>query len=154
MHENDVLNAVASCHPVKSSYAKLVKVTGKARNDLTEIVTALKAVGFLNVTPSNEIYLLKDGLHYVGIDHANPASSSSLSPDIEPKAFTEDQTSKPERTVFSSIEQLAIKLSKPTVEVDNVDLKAQTLTKLAEILSDDIAELLLEIKGDIENVAT
>jgi hypothetical protein len=39
------------------------------------------------------------------------------------------------------------------VEIIDCDLKCQALAKLADLMSDDIAELLIDIKGDLERAA-
>ena len=173
VNENTILKAVGESHPVKSSFAKLVKETGMARNEVTEVVDGLKKIGYVNVTPANEIYLKADGRKYLGIDTVNsevksspvvlivPASmgkvkgSNTLSKDLEPKTLVngEEKSLAPKTSVLSSIDDLAIKLNKPAIEITDCDLKGQALTKLADLMSDDIAELLLDIKADLERAA-
>ncbi len=174
MHEHEILKAIHLCHPAKSSYAKLVKATGKARNEIGEIVDGLKAIGYVNVTPANEIYLIKDGKAFVGIsdDIKDKAPLSSM-PTTQLTAKDEQQASdaiegskklKPhvqdaidfsteQHPVLASIDLLEQKLSKPVLVIDDLELKGQALAKLAPLLSEDIAELLLEIKGDLERAA-
>lgn len=56
-------------------------------------------------------------------------------------------------SVLMSIDELAAKLNKPAVQIVDCDLKGQALAKLADLMSDDIAELLLDIKSDLERAA-
>jgi biotin operon repressor len=173
VNENTILKAVGESHPLKSSFAKLVKETGMARNEVTEVVDGLKKIGYVNVTPANEIYLKADGRKYLGIDTVNsevkysssvqkeaaPISLAKdcnvLSKDLEPKALVngEEKSLTPKRSVLSSIDELAMKLNKPAIEIADRDLKGQALAKLADLMSDDIAELLLDIKSDLERAA-
>jgi hypothetical protein len=173
VNENTILKAVGESHPVKSSFAKLVKETGMARNEVTEVVDGLKKIGYVNVTPANEIYLKADGRKYLGIEavsseiksscavqkevttQVKTKGSNALSKDLEPKALDngKEKSLAPKRSVLSSIDELAMKLNKPVVEIADCDLKGQALAKLADLMSDDIAELLLDIKSDLERAA-
>ena len=38
------------------------------------------------------------------------------------------------------------------IDIADYELKRQALTKLANLMSDDIAELLLEVKKDLERI--
>lgn len=175
IHEQKILNAVADCYPVKSSFAKLVKETGKARNEIEEIVGGLKRIGYVNITTANEIYLIDDGRKYLGIGSAvktkpvNELPSKAVShfqqriskdkaaepaeSKLPSKTTEQAQETKPAHGVLLSIDELARKLNKPVVEIADCDLKGQALAKLADLMADDIAALLLEIKGDLERAA-
>lgn len=177
MHEHQVLKAIADCHPVKSSYSKLVKETGMARNEIEEITGDLKKIGYLNITPAKEVYLMEDGRKHLGIS-SDKSESSKVTP-LPPKAaiklpakdeqqvqeviegnkalkphvqddidFTNEQ-----HPVFASIDELALKLNQPVVEIIDCDLKCQALTKLADLMSEDIADLLIDIKNDLKRAA-
>lgn len=162
MHENTILNAIAESYPVKSSYAKLVKLTGKARNDIDEIVLALKAVGFVNVTTDKEIYLLEDGRKHLGIDSnkTQTVRIPSAKPEQQKKSASEvctamhtDNNTRANR-VAAQLRVLDEQLNKQSIEISDNELKGQTLARLAELMADDIAALLLEIKSDLERVCT
>lgn len=154
MHEHEVLTAIHTCHPVKSSYAKLVKATGKARNEIGEIVDGLKAIGYVNVTPANEIYLIKDGKAFLGISDEVKNNTQPTTKDEHQEVADEiSQSFTPENEqhpVLASIDAFAETLNKPVLVIEDLDLKGEALAKLAPLLSDDIAELLLEIKSDLE----
>lgn len=177
MHEIEVLKAIGLCYPVKSSYAKLAKSTGKARNEIEELVGGLKAIGYVNVTPANEVYLIDDGRKYLGIGSNKPDSNKAIDKPSKaiPKLPVKDEqqvndaiegnkTLKPhlrddidfsteQHPVLASIDALSEKLNKPKFVIEDLDLKGQALAKLAPLLSDDIAELLLEVKDDLERAA-
>lgn len=163
--ENIILKAVVACHPVKSSFAKLVKETGMARNEVEETIVDLKKIGYVNVTPANEIYLLKDGQKFLGVDNVKSETAPPFIrkptqavvndkqlPSVE-KETQQVQEAEKTPSVLLSIDDLAKKLNKPPVEIADCDLKGQALAKLADLMSDDIAELLLAIKSDLERVA-
>ncbi len=167
MRENTVLNAISTSHPVKSSFAKLTKETGMARNEIKEVVTDLNKIGYISTTTANEIYLVADGRKFLGLDNDNsdakPTASSSKLPNInssikEPVSLIEkgkvnSEQPTEEHGVLTSIDELAMKLNKPVIEITDCDLKGQALTRLADLMSDDIAELLLDIKADLERAA-
>lgn len=163
--ENDVLKECGKSHPVASSIAKLTKATGRARNDIGEAVDALCKLKFINKTDKNEVYLLVSGREYLGM--ATVPIQGLVQPEIvqrKPLQPIEDKpnekqtqsikaTEKAQTTrstsVLSSIEVLAQKLNKPPVNITDFDLKTQVLDRLSELMSDDIAELLLDIKSDL-----
>ena len=168
MHENTVLNAISTSHPVKSSFAKLTKETGMARNEIIEVVTDLKEIGYINTTTANEIYLVADGRKFLGLDNDNSKAKSpgnsteeiiaisghrDIAADIETSSSASEEVISPESTVFKSIDELATKLSEPVFEINDLALKGQALTKLAALMSEDISDLLLEVKEDLERAA-
>lgn len=163
MQEIEVLKPIQCSHPVKSSYAKLVNSTGKARNEIEELVSGLKAIGYVNVTTANEIYLIKDGKAYLGIADDVKEKKVIVPTNNEPQepAKEASQNFTPEfkkksslsHTVLKSIDLLEQKINKPALVIEDLGLKMQALTKLAPLLSEDIAELLLEVKSDLERAA-
>jgi len=174
MQENTVLKAIATCHPVKSSFAKLTKETGMARNEIEEVVTGLKKIGFVNVTPGNEVYFMEDGRNHLGITSVPTAKSAqdkeerkpvvpalltsalvARKPVVKQKVarLSESTIETQQNGVLTSIDELAIKLNKPVIKITDCDLKGQALARLADLMSEDIAELLLDIKADLERAA-
>jgi hypothetical protein len=177
MHEHQVLKAIAACHPVKSSYSKLVKETGMARNEIEEITGDLKKIGYLNVTPAKEVYLMEDGRKHLGISSEKSESSKviPLPPKAAVKLPVKDEQQVQEAiegnkalkphlqdvidfstenySVLDSIDAIGEKLNKPKFVIDELDLKVEALARLSPFMSDDISELLLEIKGDLERAA-
>lgn len=163
--ENDVLKEMAAHYPTASSIAKLVKATGRARNDISEAVDGLIALKFVNKSDKNEVYLLVSGRKYVGIADDKPKDEAPM-PTVSAQVttnkkqlLTQAQATEPapvakqKPSVLLSIDALAEKLNKPTIEIADCDLKGQALAKLADLMADDIAELLLAIKSDLERVA-
>ncbi len=162
VNENTILKAVGSLDPVKSSFAKLVKETGMARNEVTEVVAGLKKIGYVNTTPAHEVYLKADGRKYLGLDVLTSKGKTSTLKDnddsgedsyIKSVVAEKDDHSVEQHGVLTSIDEQAIKLNKPVIKIVDCDLKGQALAKLADLMSDDIAELLLDIKADLERVA-
>ena len=176
VNENTILKAIGESHPVKSSFAKLVKESGMARNEIEDTVDGLKKVGYLNVTAVNEIYLLDDGRKYLGINSLSvkaksPGNSTdeiiaasehhNISSDKEPTPFVgsvssvaiNDPLDAKQHPILTAIDDLESKLNKPANVITDLDLKGQALTKLAALLSEDIAELLLDVKADLERAA-
>jgi len=165
VNENNVMLAIASCHPIKSSVTKLVKNTGMARNEINELIGSLKKIGYVNATKNNEVYLLEDGKRYCGIINDNirvktvqPKKEESKNNEKQEFTAIQDKEDPQEQTetasVLRSIETLASKLNAPIVDIANKELKGQVLTRLAELMSEDIAELLIAIKDDLERVTT
>lgn len=162
MHENTILNAIAESHPVKSSYAKLVKVTGKARNDIDKNIRGLKAIGFVNVTTANEIYLLEDARKHLGIDSnqktavripsAIPEQQKQAASEVCTATHTDNDTRA--NRVAAQLRVLDEQLNNPTIAISDNELKGRTLARLADLMADDIAALLLEIKSDLERICT
>lgn len=181
VHEHEVLNAIAKSLPAASSVKKLVTVTGRAREEITEMLESLQKLQLLNVTGKNEVYLLKDGRTYLGLfdNEDKPATSNKTPPNYpttkpheslavkakdkpldistvaaelqsEQEVLTEIVKLDEPQGVLLSIEQLAEKLNQPAIEVSDIELKVQVLTRLAELLSDDIAGVLLDVKADLE----
>ena len=174
MPEQKILNSIAKCYPTKSSYKKLVVETGMARNEVEEVVIGLKKIGYVNVTPKSEIYLIEDGKNYLGVSSIKPENNNSVSakpatnlPSKDEQQLQEaieaSKTIKPvsdgnklsteQHSVLASIDILEEKLNKPKQVVEELDLKGQALTRLASLMSDDIAKLLIDIKDDLERVA-
>jgi hypothetical protein len=177
MHEHQVLKAIAACHPVKSSYSKLVKETGMARNEIEEITGDLKKIGYLNVTPAKEVYLMEDGRKHLGISSDKSESSKFIT--LPPKAAVKlpvkdeqqvktaiegNKVLKPhvndvldlsieQHPVLAAIDLLEAKLNKPAVVIADYDIKIQTLERLSLFLEDSIAEKLIAIKDDLERAA-
>ncbi len=76
--ENDVLKEMAATYPTASSIAKLVKATGRARNDIGEAVDGLCALKLVNKTDKNEVYLLASGRDYLGLSSDGPSKPEVL----------------------------------------------------------------------------
>ena len=147
MRENTVLNAISTSHPVKSSFAKLTKETGMARNEIKEVVTDLNKIGYISTTTANEIYLVADGRKFLGLDNDNskvrsPGNSTEeiiavsghrdISADIDPLASASEETISPESTVFKSIDELEARLNKPVFEINDLKLKGQTCLMISQ----------------------
>lgn len=167
MHENEVLNAVMACHPTKSSLAKISTTTGKARNEVEEIVSGLKKIGYVNVTANKEVYLLEGGRKYLGITSNKPESSQKMyrqeKQSLPKEHFDNNDQSTvqlqdsdisvktlPQHPVLDSVDAIAKKLNKPVIEINDLGLKSDLLTRLASFMSDDVAEVLVHIKDDLE----
>ena len=78
-------------------------------------------------------------------------ADESLNRQQSKKVVTLIETSKP--NVFVQINQLSEKLSKPTITISELDTKQAVLMRLADLLQDDIGEVLLSINDDLERVA-
>lgn len=172
MHEDEALKVIGKEDPTFSSIAKIVKETGRARNEIVEIVEGLQKIGFLKLTSKNEVYLVKDGREYLGICTPNVSASAiekrepvkqkleQVKQEIKPAStLSEVKTSsifnadKKRSKVFLEIAALADKLNKPVVAINDADLKVQALTRLAEFMADDIAELLIDVAKDINTLS-
>ncbi len=140
VEENKILNAVMATYPLKSSIAKIVSETRLSKNKVIDVVEELKKVGYVNRTSSNEVYLKSDGRNYLGITSTCNKENADM------------RDANEQHPVLASIDKIANKLNKPAIKIADCDLKTQALSKLAEIMSDDIAKLLLEIKCDLERV--
>jgi hypothetical protein len=149
---------------MKSSFTKLTKEVGMARNDVIEVITDLKKIGFVNVTSGNEVYFMEDGRKHVGVCTSPTAKSAQdkeerctiKAPSILHKTDVACKPSieaKSKHDVLNSINELATKLNKPVIEIVDLDLKSQALVKLAALMSDDISDLLLGVKADLERAA-
>ena len=68
------------------------------------------------------------------------------------KTAADQKTATEQPSVLLSINKLAEKLNKPALEINDIDIKQAALTKLADLMSDDIADLLLEIRYDLKRV--
>ena len=159
------MQAIGAVHPAKSSFSKLVKALGTtSRNEISEVVSGLKAVGYLNVTTVNEIYLLADGRKYLGIDIDgtgipetlginDKVASNSKATQQEKHAIATDVIEKKEPDVLNSIAALGERLARPTININNIEIKTQALNELSKYLAEDIADLLLEVKADLERLS-
>ena len=155
--DHTILNSILVCHPVKSSLAKLVRDTRLDRNKVSSCIDGLEAIGYVKTSPKNEIWLAKDGREFLGADESKSEIKKELISEKQllENAKTQEQEQKTERapSVLSSINELGKQLNKPTIKINNLNLKSDSLTELSKILSDDIADLLLDIKSDLERVA-
>ena len=169
--ENKVLNAIAACYPTKSSYKKLTTELGVARNELLEVIDDLKKVKYVNDTPSNEIYLMKEGLKCMGIEAIPTTKSAQVKEGKSVDEFytpsTKEEVTKValgisvkvtdqlnsdtrEKRIDDQLNALLEKISKPKSVIGDLELKGQVLTRLADIVSDDIAEVLLSVNEDLK----
>lgn len=176
VNENKIINEIGAVHPTKSSFSKLVKALGMARNEIGETVEGLKSVGYLSVTAVNEIYLLADGRKHLGIDvdditttpkpektAVKPVGLPSTSLGGQPgtyripvnaaPSFIHPTTKTKEAitgvTVLAQLDKLADKLNKPTVTIDDFETKLAVLERLGVILSNDVEVMLLAIRDDL-----
>ena len=181
--ENQILKALAETLPANSSVKKLTKILGRARTEVVEGLEGLGRINFLRVNNKNEVFLRKDGRIHLGIYQTSEEPSeltaeqfnrglvprvakaltgeASSKPEISPKAaeqFKKDLSSGgvgsvKKDSLMMSIDALAQKLNKPVHEVSERELKCEVLERLSIIVSDDIAEVLTDIKADLEKAA-
>ncbi len=164
LKEIEILNALKAEYPKPSSVKKLALFTHRERSVIKNVLHGLKALTLLSVTDKNEVYLLKAGKEYLGVDYtdikpfiksdsaevhvlkANPVESSVTT--IEKEA-----TAAPKETLPINIEQsllnLASKLKVRRVSISELSLKVEVLERLSLLLSDDISDVLSAIAKDL-----
>ena len=177
--EREILKAIADIHPKPSSIKKLTTATGKATNEVAELVSGLKLLQLVNDTAKKEVYLLKDGKVEMGVYEpsavaqpkvvlGSPANSApafvtqaekeSLSESLNRQqsgskvTVIEPTPTIKKPSVFEQLEQLEQKLTAPTIVVESLALKSAVLLQLSKILAPDISEVLLEVNEDLLRV--
>ena len=176
--EREILKAMADIYPTPSSIKKLTTATGKATNEVAELVSGLKLLQLVNDTAKKEVYLLKDGKVEMGVYEPSAVAQPKVvlgSPVNSAPAFVTQaekellseslkrQRSGPtvtkieavttkKHSVFEQLEDLERKLTAPTIIVESLTLKSAVLLQLSRILAPDIGEVLLEVNEDLLRV--
>jgi biotin operon repressor len=178
LHEIEALKAIGKIDPVFSSFAKLEKETGRARNEIKEIIEGLAKIGYLKATPKNEVYLLKDGREYLGLSPASTglpnatlvkrnivesvpvAMSKDTNPIVrEVPTFTKNQPATATRksisrtVLFDEIKTVSECVNYDPVFIDNKELKTDVLIELAKTLPVNVSSLLIDIAKDLRKVS-
>ena len=84
IQERAILKAIADIYPKASSIKKLTIATGKARNEVNELVEGLKKLQLINTTNKDEVYLLKDGKVEMAV--MEPSERAKSDEDVRQKA--------------------------------------------------------------------
>jgi len=84
IQERAILKAIADIYPKASSIKKLTIATGKARNEVDELVEGLKKLQLINTTSKDEVYLLKDGKVEMAV--MEPSERAKSDEDVRQKA--------------------------------------------------------------------
>lgn len=159
--EIEILNSLQREYPKPSSVKKLALSTGRDRSVIKNTLHGLKTLTMLSVTDKNEVYLLKSGKEYLGVDYSDmdpfvredrtkvtvlksKATESSVTP-IEKEAITAPATTNIEQAFV----ELEDQLKKRDIRIDELSLKIEVLERLAGLLSDDISLVLANIVQDL-----
>ena len=162
LFEMTVLEAVTASLPGLSSVAKITKATGKSKEEVLKTLNSLGKLQLISVMNKNEVLLRKDGREYLGLPPEStkqPLSKSvvNLTDQKEYPSYPESKiipVKKEEeleiKNVFNSLDALGAKLNS---KINDKELKTQVLQRLSEMLSDDIAGVLLAVRDDLDTLS-
>ncbi|MFT6586059.1 MAG: hypothetical protein ACJAUY_000640 [Cognaticolwellia sp.] len=149
MTERVILKAISDVYPKASSIKKLTVATGKARNEVDELVDGLKKLQLINTTNKGEVYLLKDGKLEMGVYEPSERAKSDEEVKLNAKLSAENSNMKDSvkcdialaeksfaRTVapfVTHVEKTALNSNKPNLAAVTNAAKSPVFDQLKEL---------------------
>lgn len=160
LKEIEVMNELQRAYPKQSSIKRLMEVSGRERSVIKNVLVGLKKLNLVSTADKGEVYLLKSGKEYLGLDSTPVKTVSTIATPASTSALTLASSSpgKEIKNKSTSIEMaftdLENKLNPKPLTIEELGLKLNVLKRLSALLAPDISEVLDLISNDLTGMNT